>query len=192
MRPSCLRCRKNNSECVSNVQVGLTRAGDLKKKYDAAQVELQDLRQLFETIRACPDPDLDDLVRDIRWSENPLAALRRVRGSSNAAKRTLPQPRQNAATIALDAHALRQADVKVPARPWTTVAGDGIVSHLISQFLELEHPFLISHIDREIFLGEMIEGDISKAEFCSPLLVNAICALSSVCSTQRCVIIFDH
>lgn len=175
-----------------NVQVGLTRAGDLNKKYDAAQVELQGLRQLFETIRACPEPALDDLIRDIRWSVDPLDALRRVHGSSTAAKRTLPQPRQNAATIALDAHALRQADVKVPARPWTTVAGDGIVSHLISQFLELEHPFLISHIDREIFLGEMIEGDISKAEFCSPLLVNAICALSSVCSTQRCVIIFDH
>jgi len=176
---------------VYNVQAGLTRAEDLKKKYDAAQDELQSLRQLFESVRACPEPDLDDLVREIRWSVDPPDALRRVQSSGTAANRTLPRPRQNAATLALDAYALRQADLKVPARPWTTVAGDGIVSHLISQFFELEHPFLISHVDREVFLEEMIEGDVSKAEFCSPLLVNAICALSSVCSIQRCVIAYQ-
>lgn len=118
-----------------NVQAGLTRAEDLKKKYDAAQDELQSLRQLFESIRACPEPDLNDLVRDIRWSVDSLDALRRVQSSGIAASRTLPRPRQSAATLALDAHALRQADLKVPARPWTAVAGDGIVSHLISQFL---------------------------------------------------------
>lgn len=124
-----------------NIQAGLTRAGDLKKKYDAAQDELHSLRQLFESIRACPGPDPDDLIRDIRWSVDPLDALRRVHGGSTAAKRTLPQPRQNAATIALDAHALRQADVKLPARPWTTDVGDGRVSHLISQIFGAGAPF---------------------------------------------------
>lgn len=67
-----------------------------------------------------------------------------------------------------------------PARPWTAVAGDGLVSNLVSHFFELEHRFLTSHIDREVFIDEMIEADAEKAEFCSPLLVNAICALSSV------------
>lgn len=101
-------------------------------------------------------------------------------GSRIAADRTLQQPRQSAAILALDASALRQADIKVPARPWTTIAGDGMVSHLISQFFELEHPFVISHIDRDFLIHEMIEGDISKAEFCLPLLVNSICAFSYV------------
>lgn len=80
----------------------------------------------------------------------------------------------------LDATAMRQSPIKVPSRPWTNVAGDGIVSHLVSIFFDQEQQFLMPYVDKKIFLADMALGDRLNSQFCSPLLVNSICALSAV------------
>jgi hypothetical protein len=61
---------------------------------------------------------------------------------------------------------------------WTTVAVEKVTSHLISIFLTWYPPFM--HIlDEDALLHDMSTGE---QRFCSPVLINAICALvSSVC-----------
>jgi hypothetical protein len=69
---------------------------------------------------------------------------------------------------------------RVPARPWTVLAGDGLVSELVSAFFTYDHCSGIPFVDQECFLADMRAEDITQARFCSPFLVNAICALRCV------------
>lgn len=74
--------------------------------------------------------------------------------------------------------------VKVQAYPWTTVAGDEVVSEILSQFFIDERPLALPIVNYEKFVREMKACDPLTATCCTPLLVNAICA-------QQCVSIFD-
>ena len=67
---------------------------------------------------------------------------------------------------------------QVHSRGWTTVADEEVTAHLVSIFLTWYLPFMhILHEDA--LLHDMSSGE---QNFCSPILVNAICALvSSVC-----------
>jgi hypothetical protein len=76
-----------------------------------------------------------------------------------------------------------ECTLKIQAQPWTSVAGNALVSELLSSFFVYDNCFYLSFIDQESFLHDLQTGDIESADFCSPLLVNAICAL-------RCVSIF--
>jgi hypothetical protein len=81
---------------------------------------------------------------------------------------------------AIEADALAKSLIRVPARPWTSVAGDGIVSSLISAFFKWDEPFAYAYVVRDLFVSDMREGIPSRAKYCSPLLVNALCAARSV------------
>lgn len=87
----------------------------------------------------------------------------------------------------IDTDALQASRSKVPARPWTNVAGDGIVSHLISTFLDLEQPYFFPMIDPRAFIVDMKAANIATANYCSPMLVNAMCAVGAV--SQFCVVV---
>ena len=67
---------------------------------------------------------------------------------------------------------------QVHSRGWTAVADDKVTSHLISIYLTWYQPFM--HIlDEDAFLHDMSS---ETPNFCSSLLINAICAVvSSVC-----------
>lgn len=138
------------------------------------------MQQLYEFLRTGSEREALDLLRLIRSSHDLASVIEQLERPTANRNRTLPRPLPNEALRSLDARALRDAIVKVPARPWTIVAGDGIVSHLISQFFDLEHPTIMHHIDRETLIQEMTNADASTAEFCTPLLVNAICAQGTV------------
>jgi len=65
------------------------------------------------------------------------------------------------------------------SKPWTTVTDDSeIISHLIMLYFAWDRPFSYL-VNKECFLEDMMSGSLS-AYFCSPLLVNAILALSCV------------
>jgi len=67
----------------------------------------------------------------------------------------------------------------VPSQPWTRVtADDALVSHLVSVFLLDLNPYW-RHVEEDLFLRDM-RMPLGSTLFCSPLLVNAICALSCV------------
>ena len=66
----------------------------------------------------------------------------------------------------------------LPSAQWTNVTSDNeLVSHLITLYFVWEHPTL-PFLDRELFFEDLESG---HEDFCSSLLVNAICALGSVC-----------
>ncbi|KAL8825677.1 MAG: hypothetical protein Q9191_004266 [Dirinaria sp. TL-2023a] len=80
----------------------------------------------------------------------------------------------------LDVVALDESDIKVLARPWTTVAGNGIVSQLISVFFHHYQPIIMPFINRQAFVADMATGQIGSASTCSPVLVNAISAYAAI------------
>jgi hypothetical protein len=67
---------------------------------------------------------------------------------------------------------------QVHSQGWTAVADDKVVSHLISIYFTWYQPFM--HIlDEDAFLQDLSSG---TSNFCSSLLINAICAVvTSVC-----------
>jgi hypothetical protein len=85
----------------------------------------------------------------------------------------------------LDVAALNKSTFQVHARPWTTLANDGLVSELLSSFFASDGCFYLSFIDQQYFLDDMETGDIDNAKICSPLLVNSICALRCVSEHHR-------
>jgi len=75
-----------------------------------------------------------------------------------------------------------------PAHSWTTVTDDAeLVAALCTQFFMWEQPFY-NYINRSAFLEDMCsngpgsDSDPETREFCSPALVNAICALGCMSS----------
>lgn len=68
----------------------------------------------------------------------------------------------------------------VPARPWTTLANDDVVSDLITSFFLLDATFFLAFVEQEAFLEDMRSCSPKTARYCSPVLVNAICALRCV------------
>jgi hypothetical protein len=70
---------------------------------------------------------------------------------------------------------------EVPARPWTEVTDDDyLVSHLVSLYFTWDHP-CSQFLDQRTFLTHMKQKGGSKSEFCTPLLVNSLLSLASVC-----------
>lgn len=70
---------------------------------------------------------------------------------------------------------------RVPAKPWTEVTDDNdLVSHLVSLYFTWDHP-CAQFVDQGIFLDHMKRGDLCS-EFCSPLLVNSLLSIASVCA----------
>lgn len=70
--------------------------------------------------------------------------------------------------------------IRVSAKPWTEVTDDSdLVSHLISLYFTWDHP-CSQFVDQEIFLDHMERDDLDS-EFCTPLLVNSLLSMASVC-----------
>ena len=159
----------------------------LKRKYQDLEDEVQQYKELYDLIQGSPGHEAQIVLERIRMSSNSLEALRSVRDAALL----LPPPmiseiagRAESRIAKIDAEALSYAPFKLHARPWITVVDDGLVSELVSGFFGSDHLYFFPAIDREAFLMDMTNGDAEHAHYCSPLLVNAICA-------HRCVGSFD-
>lgn len=146
------------------------------------------LQDLFQLIQTRPVAEAAEIVLRIRRGSDPHAVLRLLRDgdllleASATARRSADEARGRAVER-VEAAALHQSPVKVPARPWTDVAGDGVVSELVSIFFAIEQPFIATYVDRRCFVEEMRAAKPGRdLDFCSPLLVDAICAYSAVSS----------
>lgn len=129
-----------------------------------------------------------EIYRRVRAAVDPMDVVELLRGSDLLLQPSGPERSGGSETPAsglsnLDLSALEHSSIKVRAKPWTRVAGDGLVSELISSFFAYDNGFYLSFIDQECFLGDMQAGNVGNAEFCSSLLVNAICALRCVSSS---------
>ena len=139
-----------------------------------------------------------EIYRRVRAAVDPMDVVELLRGSDLLLQQSAPDRSGGSETPAsglsnLDLSALEHSAIKVRARPWTRVAGDGLVSELMASLFAYDNGFYLSFIDQECFLDDMQAGDVGNAEFCSSLLVNAMCALRCVsCSIVICTAVFSN
>ncbi|KAB5539497.1 putative C6 transcription factor [Coniochaeta sp. 2T2.1] len=190
-RPSCGRCIAKGADCQYEVDdAKVSRTSALKRKCDTLQDENERLRDLFGLLRQKSKPEAHDILSRIRDAENPLAVWRSIKdaelllpwasssgGSSGSHNR---DPRLEK----IDAEAWADSPVRVKARPWTAVAGDGVVSDMVSSFFAWDNGFRFAFVDRECFLADMARGEPEGAMYCSPFLVNAMCAFRCYTSAR--------
>ena len=160
----------------------VSRYADLKERWEHRDRENRDLRELFSYLYTRSEAEAFEVYRRLRTSDDPFAVLRHLRDADTLL--SVPSPKVFGAVGRevgdIDAALLSCSTIKVPARPWTSVAGDGLVSTLISAFFKLDDAFIYPFIDRELLVRDMRRG---HGPYCSPLLVNALCALRSVSQT---------
>ncbi|KAI0104632.1 putative C6 transcription factor [Nemania sp. FL0031] len=176
-RPSCRRCRSRGQECTYELpQDTLSRSSARKEIANQLQRENLELRQLFHDLSKRPESEAYTIFQRLRTANDPIALAHSIR----QAELLLPPAASESPTLQeIEVDALRRSPVKITARPWTTVAGDGIVSELISSWFKWDDAFLYPFIDRDCFIQDIRVGDSTSAKYCSPFLVNAICALRS-------------
>jgi hypothetical protein len=160
----------------------------MRRKNDALQAEVDRLRELLTHNRSITKTKpLEDDQRLLESANLKDVATIPEDGSIS------PQPyatdiRDETLAFALenlDIAALSKSTFQVHARPWTTLAEDGLVSELLSSFFASDGCFYLSFVDQQYFLDDMKAGDVGMAKLCSPLLVNAICALRCVSEHRR-------
>lgn len=163
-----------------------SRTSALKRKCDALQDENERLRELFGLLRQKSKPDALDILVRIRNSENPLVVWKSIKDAELLLRwpPSAASGSRDPKIESMNAEALAGSHVKVRARPWTALAGDGMVSDLVSSFFACTVCF--SFIDRECFLADMARGDVEKARYCSPFLVNTMCAFRCVSDPRSC------
>lgn len=152
----------------------------MKRKYDAAQDELECLRELYGHLRMRPDPEVAHILQRIRTAPDAFEVLRFIQHGDLLLQLAPDPERVDSRMRLVDADALQNSRIKVHAVPWTAVAGDGIVSHLLTQLFHREQPLIFPFLDEDAILADMASGDVANAKFCSPLLVNAMCAFGAV------------
>jgi hypothetical protein len=176
---------KRGALCEYDTDPDVSRATALRRKNHALQNEIGYLTNFFNHIRDCPEAEAKEMFWKIRKSDDRqyVDFFRTEWGLP------MNQDRQSEKCFSmlekLESSTPASSGMRVAARPWATPANDGLVSKLISTFFAYDHRSHILFIEQECFLAEMLVGDITRARFCSPFLVNAICALRCVSPETR-------
>lgn len=121
-----------------------------------------------------------DRVLEALRAEDPFASLQQATREMSPIE---PVPKGDTSTpiiASLENEAWEHAEIKLYAQPWTDVAGDGLVSELISSFFHWDNAFCFPFIDKSSFLQGLNKADTNDLDSCSPCLVNAICAIRCV------------
>ncbi|UPX11811.1 uncharacterized protein EKO05_0002399 [Ascochyta rabiei] len=178
-QPACGRCQSLDLHCEYAIGPSDTsRKAALQRRLVEVETERDSLRDLLKLIQTQPDDEAAEIFRRLRVDRDPLGTLQAI----EQAKILLPNPDpmsqfQGYPQIeTLDAASARLSPLKLRARPWTTVVGDGIVSALISKFFIWDGAYMLPFIDRTCFVRDMKTGNV-RSQFCSPFLVSAICTL---------------
>jgi hypothetical protein len=163
----------------------VSRIADLKVTKEIQAREIKGLKELLTWLASRPASEAVEALARFRGvvqaAGDPLAFLE-LAGNDNGlpASLSLYGGMSDWELARFDARALDASGIWVPAQPWTSVAGDRLVSHLISCFFGWDDPCVHTFLDRELFIRDMRSGIRSQSQLCSPLLVNAVCALRSV------------
>jgi hypothetical protein len=154
----------------------------LKRKYSRVCEENEQLWELYGYLRSRQEPDLSHILKKMRENSDLSALLNFIRRGNlrQPTNYTVTDSRTAARLKTIDLDALQRSQLKVRAWPWTPVAGDGLVSELVTIFFAQEQPFIFALVDRDAFLTDMYASNPAEARFCSPLLVNIICTFACV------------
>ena len=191
----------HNSQCIYDL------AADQRRKI-ANRRNVQELQRhrfllggIIALIRARAPETPDRLLRVIRtnfdlsevgvYIENALNAkpsiyqsYQRISfdldGSPRSSMTSPSSSSQSSRDERLNQYSLINSPMTLHALPWTFIADDETIRHLLALYFSWEQPFL-QFIDKSTFLADMASGEIShKTKFCSPLLVNALLAQACV------------
>lgn len=188
IRPSCGRCAKKGEACEYDAHPDIPRSLALRLRNEHLQSEVDRLRALLGSIRNGSEAEAEKSYQQLRATSIPQHLNRSIGDSTYPLARNGSMSGMHESVSIfdeLDLGAKMNCKNKVHARPWTTLAGDDLVSELVSAFFVYDHCFRIPFVDQDCFLNDMRAGDITRAKFCSPLLVNAICALRCVSAGTR-------
>lgn len=145
--------------------------------------------ELYGYLQTRPTAEVDEIIRRIRSNADPFTVLRFIQdgdlllpGRVSSLKTDSSNPQMYLSRLHFDPSVYSQNYTRVPARPWTTLASDELVSQLIDTCLRQDSNIILSYIDRDVFLAEMTAANPTEAKFCSPALVNALCSLGAFTS----------
>lgn len=188
-RPWCGRCIRRDIGCEYDVEIGTSRLLSLRRQNGTLQGQIRQLRERLNRFIPAPEAEALSMSQDSRGSAGPLDSTLGYDTSHASQQNNAPAGNDTlfSSLENLDSSALSLSRFKLRAQPWTTLAGDGLVSELVSSFFACDNCFYLPFIDEECFVHDMQAGDIENADFCSPLLVNSICALRCV-SFSQCTI----
>ena len=194
-RPICASCSRRQATCTysRSLHEPSHSVVTFKKQYEALKTENNQLRELYVLLGKLPDREAHNLLAHIRATHDPISVLNLARRINLYQDNPEPHPglgesSWNPRLASLDLEILTESPIKVRARPWTPIANDGLVSELISSFFLWDDAFFYPFIDRDAFLEDMEAGNISEAKYCSPFLVNAICASRCVSACVRRIV----
>ncbi|KAL2179575.1 uncharacterized protein P884DRAFT_275895 [Thermothelomyces heterothallicus CBS 202.75] len=141
------------------------------------------LQRVLSHLTSAPVSEVVETVQKLNAFQ-ALSTLKDGTGSVDLCSKALA----DGEVAKIDAQALAESPTKLPAKPWTSVAGDGLVSHLVADFFfpSADDPFVTGStlIDRDLFIQDMTLCNPSQSQFCSRFLVNAICGLRSLSSDK--------
>ncbi|KAI1742733.1 hypothetical protein F4680DRAFT_25339 [Xylaria scruposa] len=134
-RPACRKCHKKRQECTYELpQDALSRSSARKEITRQLQRENAELRQLFHDLSTRQESEALNIFRRLRETNDPIALARSIRQAELLLLPTIGDCDNLTMAQKLELDALVRSPMKIPARPWTTVAGDGVVSELISSW----------------------------------------------------------
>lgn len=185
-RPTCGACSRRGVSC-SNSGLEST-AVSLRSRNNNLRQENSRLRDLYKLLVTLPGEESNDILARLRMSNDPMATLASIQDANLLITNPASPIQLQLADARLerqDLLALRESAFRVDAKPWTVVAPDGLVSDMISAFFAWDGAFFTPFIDRDAFLEDMRGKDLKYARYCSPFLVNAICASRYVSQSFR-------
>ncbi|KAM0630014.1 hypothetical protein ACHAQG_000595 [Verticillium nonalfalfae] len=184
-RPVCGSCKRKKTACVYDVaETNTTRAMAARQQQANQRLENEQLHELFRILRTLPHADAHAALDQLRTADNALSALRSLTGSQLMIYRLdeFPDPQGgNLRLEAIDRGALVDSPFKVEARPWTAVAGSGIVSELISSFFTWDASFFYPFVYRSpsVYMDEVLVSVLRPLDpntvFLDDLTVKDIC-----------------
>lgn len=182
VRPICRACTSLDAICEYDTLPGESKQVAARRERQEMREELTEFREIFHYLRTKSQKEVSEVLRLIKSDAEPSTILRLLKeGDIHIDASLLGAQNPHASAMAqIEEHALQSAAFKVPARPWTTVAKDGIVSELISSFFTPENRLICTFVDLEWFLEDMRSQAIGDALLCSPFLVNIMCAIAAV------------
>ncbi|KAJ0334268.1 hypothetical protein COL5a_000316 [Colletotrichum fioriniae] len=167
--------RQRGVECHYEANQGETVSLALKRKANDLESENVQYKELFRMVCTKSEDEAKEIFRRIRLSGDPLRVLESIRQAEILLPSLPVNDRVSDSRLAkLNEKAMENSLLRVPAKPWTAVADDGIVSELITDFFSWDNASCFPAVEQNLFLEDMRSGNIKRAKWCSPILVNAI------------------
>lgn len=165
-----------------------------------SQPQAEPCQSLIHAIASAQPPELDEIVRRLRFGEEPASIL--ASASSDTVLQT-PLSRESENTPSMETEFSGRKHFGLvkgngsngpqvgrrhpgtsspPVNHWTTVTDDNDwIDHLLSLYFSWQHQFF-QNFPEKLFKADMESG---QTGYCSGLLVNALCAAGCLFSTSQ-------